>query len=103
MRPYFSVGEEVILFSKLQPESNGEYVVERIILPGEIIVCRLTGIEIQDSGEETFGYIFDNPIMDTDCVYGVEVVWAQESLRKKHKPADQSFSDLIKPTREIKV
>lgn len=103
MRPYFSVGEEVILCSKLQPEINGEYVVERIILPGEIIVCRLTGIQFQDYGEQSFGYMFENAIMDNDCIDGIEVVWSQKSLRKKHRPADQSFSDMIKSTREIKL
>lgn len=90
MRPYFSVGEEVIFVSQNFPERNGEYVVRSIGKVEQFVII---------STSERF--------MDLGYDIGIHIngysAAAQRSLRKKHKPADQSFSELIKSTKEIKV
>jgi len=76
-QPYFSVGEEVVLVSKESPELNGEYVIESIITDWEF-----------DPGYDLEGITLDEGP-------GTNVHWAQEALRKKHKPSDKSFSELM--------
>lgn len=104
MRPYFSAGEEVILCSKSLPEYNGEYVVEKILHEGLRHVCRISGQEfIVSEGQSYFSYILDEAIPSDAHFQFYDIGFMESALRKKHKPSDQSFSELIKSTREIKV
>lgn len=98
MRPYFSVGEEVILCSNDYPQYNGCQVIEGVYASGEIVKCRITGYCGPSSD---LGYRISGICIQSDN--GKEGLWRQSVLRKKHKPSDQSFQELIKSTRELKV
>lgn len=70
--PYFEIGEEVILASEMLPQFNGEYIVS------DRRACNNIGYE----------YWLEN-----DPVNGKP--WYETLLRKKHKPNNESFSQLI--------
>ena len=88
--PYFEIGEEVILVSVMHPRLNGDHVVEWVcpagevtnpfkensIITGDSIGYKLVGIQPSDEGSKTS-------------------IFAQSALRKKHKPSDESFSELM--------
>ena len=76
-QPYFQVGEEVILYSKMSPELNGEYTV--------ISAKQTTG----DMG----GVKVDAPYWAYRLTES-DNLWAQVALRKKHTPGDD-FQSLI--------
>ncbi len=84
--PKFEVGETVILQSSRHSEYNGEYVIEGITKGGDIY----KGVEV-----ETFKdcWHYDLGFITKD--HKIYSVWAESSLRKKHKPAEMSFSTLM--------
>lgn len=93
-RPKFGVGEEVILQSKKYPDLNGEYSIYRVLYPKDEYICRISGVVVKRSVEsETFVYLLDKPLCSdrTD----IEALVRESSLRKKHKPAEMSFSALM--------
>lgn len=93
--PYFSVGEQVLLVSKYNPEYNGDYTVIDIISRSE-----------RNMKAEKSGFVFSS---DSDCPYSYDLgfsrplrndcgewrYFGQAALRKKHRPADESFSELM--------
>jgi len=99
-QPYFSVGEEVILESKNYPEFNGEHVVEHIRAKGiyptrhdllfyrvvEGFAYKLIGID-----ESCF------PASDSNPYFG------QPTLRKKHPPSTESFSEMMDKINNVAV
>lgn len=92
--PKFEVGEEVILESKKYPDLNGEYFIHQVLYPEDVCNCRLSGVVIKRGVEsETFAYLLDKPLCSdrTD----IEGLVRESSLRKKHKPAEMSFSALM--------
>ena len=93
-RPKFEVGEEVILESKKYPDLNGEYFIHQVLYPKDVYNCRISGGMIKrDVESETFVYLLDKPLCSdrTD----IEACVKESSLRKKHKPAEMSFSALM--------
>lgn len=93
-RPKFEVGEEVILQSRQMPEHNGEYFVDRVVYDGCDYKDRLTVIEfVINWGDNCHGYLLSN--MAKDPHLGCEIIWTETALRKKHKPAEMSFSALM--------
>ena len=93
-RPKFEVGEEVILQSKKYPDLNGEYSIRQVLFPKDEYICRISGVVIKRRVEsETFAYLLDKPLCSdrTD----IEALVRESSLRKKHKPAEMSFSALM--------
>lgn len=94
MRPKFEVGEVVILQSKSQPESNGEYTVAVVLMEGMRVVCRL-GSGVGMLGSDTASYLFTEPVRDLAHPKGKEVLWAESALRKKHLPGELSFTNLM--------
>lgn len=99
MKPYFAVGEEVILCSKKYPEINGEYSIHGIIFYGDEVRCRLTGLIMKTKAK--FGYTLDDPIKDPNCKSGTEGIFDQSCLRKKHDPCGESYSKLIQSTKQL--
>ena len=96
MNPKYSEGEIVILNSKVLPEYNGEYTTSKILTKGEVTVCRITGRRHSHTGKlGNYGYLLDSPKVNKFCPEGVEAVWAEISLRKKHEPSHMSFQSLI--------
>jgi hypothetical protein len=91
MNPLFSVGEVVILRSSNYSELNGEYPVLLIIYGLEGYTCPITN-QYLISGDEGINYVLDMDFMDSD---GTCNQWVQSSLRKKHQPSEQSFTELM--------
>lgn len=95
MNPYFSVGEEVILCSKSNPQLNGNYIVETAIKTGTYSECRITGRSIRcTNGLSDYGYRLEGLLVK--CEFGFEAIWDQSALRKKHKGSDKSFDEIVK-------
>ena len=94
-RPKFEVGEEVILVSKECPHLNGDYFVDLVIKIGESYKDRITSkiTTLVDAGAATYGYLLSNIAREPEL--NREVVWDESALRKKHKPAEMSFSALM--------
>lgn len=94
-QPLFSVGEEVVLQSKSHPKHNGEYIVHAIVTDNDVYPCRFSSINLyfQDGG---YGYVLDEVLTEYLEGYETEVVWAECALRKKHKPSEFRFNELIK-------
>jgi len=94
MKPYFEVGEEVILCSEECPQFNGDAVVIMIVEhavfidPHNGLVVRILGY----SGD--IFYILDGYVDDAEQD-GRSNYWDQSSLRKKHQPGKQSFNKLM--------
>ena len=93
-RPKFEVGEEVILASRECPHLNGEYFVDLVIKNGDIYKDRVTSeITTIICGDETYGHLLSNIAKAPEL--NQEIVWDESALRKKHKPAEMSFSALM--------
>lgn len=95
--PLFAIGETVILQSVLCPQYNGEYIVDRVLGAGEIFIDRVCGEESIASGEYGYySYLLNEK--HTELLYDtfVEIHWAEQALRKKHKPSEfGSFTNLM--------
>ena len=100
MKQYFSVGEEVVLCSKSYPEYNGEYIVYKVLVAGDRFICRISGLSFRN--RDGVGYLLDIPLRDLEYDLPVETLWDQTALKKKHKSAGQSFSEIINSTKTVK-
>ncbi len=95
--PYFEVGEEVILYSKMRPECNGDATVFGAYTTEEEKINRL--IELNSPTEHAkwnniggILYELDIPCIDKE---GLTILWAESALRKKHKPNKDSFGTML--------
>ncbi|UCW44344.1 hypothetical protein [Pseudomonas phage PPAY] len=95
-KPYFHVGEEVILQSVSRPDLNGEYTVRQVLGVNEVYICRNTGAKLHV--DESFSYILEEVIVCDD--EGMEMSWYERALRKKHKPSDDNFQQMMDKLRE---
>jgi hypothetical protein len=78
---YFDVGEEVILQSRGFPELNGNATV----------ISKVYGVRRSSfDGISRKGWAYY-----LDVVGPNEAPWREASLRKKHKPSEFSFEELI--------
>lgn len=94
MNPKYSEAESVILKSTSHPEFNGEYTVSKVLQKDEVTVCRITGLRHSHTGKlSNYGYLLDCPKLNKTS--GVEAIWAESALRKKHEPSQMSFQSLI--------
>lgn len=98
MNAKFSVGEVVILQSKSMPQYNGEYIIDKIILPKEPHVCRISGIILEDC-DEMVGYIFSEALLDLIEKDGGETIWSESALRKRQEPGELSYTQLMQSLR----
>lgn len=109
MKPLFEVGEEVILCSKSHPELNGDAVVMEVINNYEEDVAYLSslGFSWMDPSPGYPAYLLDveSPIMsDSGSVLSSHGgLWRQSALRKKYKPADKSFKELMSSANRLEV
>ena len=92
-QPYFQVGEEVTLKSISQPQDNGDYVILKILKDGEEWDDRLNTDYIIESDGLT--YVFEQPIANTSADEGTECLWCESALRKKYKPSELSFNEML--------
>lgn len=93
--PKFEVGEEVVLASRECPHLNGEYFVDLVIKTGDSYKDRITSkiTTLVDAGSGTYGYLLSNIAKAPEI--NREIIWNETALRKKHKPAEMSFSALM--------
>jgi hypothetical protein len=93
MKPLFEVGEEVILQSRDAPQLNGEATVLNVYQEGECYVCPCCGGKVRAS---SLSYYLD---VGLKCrvINGAEynACFKEEALRKKPKPSDFSFNELM--------
>lgn len=98
-RPYFAVGERVMICSVSHPELNGEDEVYEIIHNIKQTYDRVTGetVTLTRKGGK-FAYKLKNTVTASVNANGerCEGVWAQSALRKIHTPATESFADMMK-------
>ena len=98
-RPYFAVGERVMICSVSHPEMNGEDEVYEIIHNFEKTYDRVTGKTVTLSlSSSKFAYKLKNTVMASVNADGkrCEGVWSQSALRKIHTPATESFEEMMK-------
>ena len=81
MKPLFEVGEEVLLVSKSCPELNGEYTISAVAHHGKCVQYGTGGI----SRETTYNFFGEDK----------SICYAESALRKKHKPSEYDFNQLI--------
>lgn len=87
-KPLFAVGEEVILQCRI-PEFNGEYKVYEILTPHETML-RWPNVIINDE----IHYVITEKPFKLSFGHETKAV-KQSSLRKKHKPSEISFQELV--------
>ena len=91
--PKFKVGEEVILQSKGYLEYNGEYIVESVFTPNQTVTDRISGLKSTNMSN-CFVYRFTQ-ILKSKKKENVEISFLESALRKKYKPSEVSFSELM--------
>lgn len=95
MNNWFAVGEEIIISCPNMPEWHGKEAIIILITPAdEYVIDPFTGDLYAPDGE--IGFYLNNPLMQVTDEEGTGTIcWLAEHLRKKHKPADESFKDLM--------
>lgn len=88
-KPLFSIGETVIRQAINYPEGNGEYVVCGIIGAKEA-----QSLYLANWGTDGFYYELGgfSVTLDNGCVSNHSY---EPFLKKKHKPSDQSFDQIM--------
>ena len=90
-QPYFNVGETVILQSVDDPHLSGEHAIEHCLAIGAHANPYKDGFTVTIT--ESYGYkLFGIDHGDTISGSGY---YRQSALRKKHKPSDESFSEIM--------
>lgn len=95
-RPYFNVGEGVMIFSESNPELNGEDEIYEVLYEFAETVDRVTGK--LSANKSKFAYKLKHTQLShvNDDGSEHEGVWAQSALRKIHEPSTESFEELMK-------
>lgn len=98
-RPYFNVGEGVMIFSESHPELNGEDEIYEVLYEFAETVDRVTGKTVSHAfNKSKFAYKLKHTQLShvNDDGSEHEGVWAQSALRKIHEPSTESFEELMK-------
>ncbi len=90
---YFKVGEECILQSILYPDLNGDCVVTEV-LEAKVRILVMGNGETRNINTCAYRTTIEN---------NKGLAWAEESLRKKHKPSTKSLSTMIEELNKVKV
>lgn len=92
---YFEIGEEIILASENRPELNGEYIIKDVMPPNRInYICTVTG-SLMRANTDFFCYALDGLVFECRKTKNPSAFWHQSALRKKHKPSEESFSEIM--------
>ncbi len=89
-KPYFEVGEEVILESATCPELNGDYFIEHMLPKGVWPNPYKSDSLIEVISPAAYKLMGIAPVKPVLSGY-----FGQPSLKKKHKPSGKSFQELI--------
>lgn len=91
-QPLFSVGEEVVIQSVDYPECNGDAAILGVVVRKTTIMLRAKTGKMEDSGSYySYRLSIDNGRNN----------WVERALRKKHKPADEGYRELISRLNKI--
>lgn len=88
-QPLFYVGEEIIL-----SEDNKIYIVDQVIKGGDPFFDRVVKYKRNSLKRNSYGYLLNVSFPCKNQFEG-ECLWAERMLKKKHKPSDMSFTDLM--------
>lgn len=88
-QPLFYVGEEVIL-----SEDSKTYIVDQVVKGGDTFFDRVVKYKRNSSNKSSYGYLLNVSFPCKNKFEG-ECLWAEYMLKKKHKPSDMSFTDLM--------
>lgn len=78
MNPLFKVGEEVILQAVNLTKYNGEHIIEDLIFEDDVTAW---------DGSKYVGYSYK--------LIGVEVWFVEPAIKKKYKPSEFTFDQLM--------
>lgn len=92
-KPYFEVGEEVMLASRIRPDLNGEYTVSEVLKRGIQTITSDDGGKHEIEIVSQYAYFLSE--LGRYVRDGFLSACKQESLRKNHKPSDESFSEIM--------
>ena len=98
-RPYFAVGERVMICSVSHPEMNGEDEIYEVVHEFAETVDRVTGKTVSHIFDKSkFAYKLKHTRLShvNDDGGEYEGVWVQSALRKIHEPSTESFEELMK-------
>lgn len=96
--PIYQIGEEVILQSPRYPQYNGEYTITEIISGMEMFKKYgvLTNLNFSDIFYQLGGLSVELIRSISNASTGLKCDHVhQNSLRKKHKPSEDSFDTMI--------
>jgi len=92
-QPLYKVGEIVILCSKRRPELNGEYTIRCVHHDGDRYIDRVSkSITIVKLTHHHHAYRFSDVMPNGK---GLEMLFCEENLRKRHTPGTVSFKRLM--------
>lgn len=95
----FEIGEEVILVSKSRPYLNGEYVVTDIHKSSDIVENPFGENYRLPNDIPGYVYCLESLSHQTPLEDGTQIEayihWLESSLRKKHKPSEFTFEELM--------
>lgn len=95
-KPYFSVGEEVILVSETYSEYNGEQRIKHVLYYGDSFFDRIAEENTKRIPTNYNGkpfYILEEIIPNENNT--TEIAFKQTALRKKHQPSEMNFNELM--------
>ncbi len=90
MRQLFEIGEQVIADFKNYPENNGEYTILEVLTPEQMKEEFREYSILQSIYYRLDGLTIVGPRNGTICNAA-----GQSALRKKHKPSELSFTELM--------
>lgn len=90
-QPLFYIGEEVIL-----SEDNKTYIVDQIIKGGDTFFDRVVRYKRNTTKDSygQYGYLLNVSFPCKNQFEG-ECLWAEYKLKKKNKPSEFSFTELM--------
>lgn len=91
MKPKYQIGEEVLVQSETTPQINGDAVIKDIFLKGQT-----KGINGTQLSRPVTQLCYDIGIRNYigQGMLSLILPWERE-LRKKHKPSDKSFNQIM--------
>jgi len=99
--PKFAIGEVVLVQCVNFTKYNGEHTVREVLQRGSIYFDRLAGKNLRTIPHDgtvhkasKFGYVMEAILPDTDTD-GLEVIYDESCLRKKHQPGELSWEELV--------
>lgn len=95
MNSWFAIGEQVLRQGQYYSEANGEYVIEEIISAEEMKHLHPTMLVPEGLYYGLKGFSVEKTNAFGHKTGGFSHHTHESNLRKKHKPSDESFKDMM--------